>query len=466
MTIPRVSEKKKEDKMMKRKLISLLLCAAVTAGMLTGCGSSAADGGNDASGSEGTPDDGADAQQPEGDAAGTGGSGEAVKMILWGAEEDQDLLKGLVEKFKAAYPDQEFDIQIGVESESTAMDTVLTDVEAAADVYAFASDQLPQLVKAGALANLNEVGEALTLADKTLDDVKSANMDTSVEAATLNDTLYAFPMAGDNSYFMYYDSSIVSEEDVQNWDTLLAAAQKGGKKVGMTFASGWYAASFFYGAGFTTALNDDGTTSIDWNGTSADGYKGTDVVKAMLKIAKDPAFLPVADGQSSNVLSSGDVCAIVSGTWDAITAQEVFGDNYAAVKLPTFTIGKDKVQMAPAYGYKFIGVNAYSENTGWAALLADFLTNEESQIERFQKRAIGPTNKNALAMDEVSSNEAIAAVTSEAEFGVLQIVGGKFWDPVKTLGEVIAQGGLSESDEAGIQEALDTLAEGVTASVE
>ncbi len=450
---------------MKRKLISLLLCAAVTAGVLSGCGSQD-DAGN--AGSEaGEPSAGGEEQPSGADEAGSGAGASVgtVSLRLWGAEEDQDLLAALVEKFKAAYPDQDFDIQIGVESESSAMDTVLKDVEAAADVFAFASDQLPQLVNAGALANLDEVGEALTVAGKTLDDVKAANMETAVEAASSNGNMYAFPMAGDNSYFMYYDSSIISDEDVQNWDTLLAAAQKGGKKAGMTFASGWYAASFFYGAGFTTALNEDGSTSIDWNGTSPSGIKGTDVVKAMLKIAADPAFLPVADGQSSNILSSGDVCAIVSGTWDAVTAQKMFGENYAAVKLPSFTIGDEKVQMAPAYGYKFIGVNAYSEDSGWAVLLADFLTNEESQAERFAKRAIGPTNSNVLAADEVKSNIAIEAVTSQAEYGVLQIVGGKFWDPVKTLGEVIAQGGLKESDEAGIQDALDTLVEGVTAPV-
>ena len=36
----------------------------------------------------------------------------------------------------------------------------------------------------------------------------------------------------------------------------------------MILASGWYNAGFFYGAGFTTDLNDDGTTAMDWNGTS------------------------------------------------------------------------------------------------------------------------------------------------------------------------------------------------------
>lgn len=453
---------------MKRKLISMLLCAAMSVSMLAGCGSEGGASGDGNSSGQDAPDAGTQAPDTGSDAQGgdtAGASGDAVKLVLWGAEEDQDLLKSLVEKFQAAYPDQQFDIQIGVESESTAMDTVLTDVEAAADVYAFASDQLPNLVNAGALANLDEVGEALTLAGKTMDDVKNANMETAIEAATMNGSLYAFPMAGDNSYIMYYDSSVVSEEDAKSWDGLLAAAQKGGKKVGMTLASGWYAASFFYGAGFTTALNEDSTTSIDWNGQSPDGYKGTDVVKAMLKIAGDPAFTPVIDGQSSNVLTSGEVCAIVSGTWDALTAKEVFGDGYTAVKLPTFTIGDDQVQMAPAYGYKFVGVNAYSKNVGWAALLAEFLTNEESQAERFAKRAIGPTNKNILESDDVKNDAAVSAVISEAEFGVLQNVGGKYWDPVKTLGEVIAQGELSADDEAGIQKALDTLVEGVTAPI-
>lgn len=434
---------------MKKKLISMLLCAAMVASMAVGCGSS-----DDSSSDEGSTK------------ASSGGSGETVALTLWGAEEDQDLLKDLVGKFEEAYPDQDFDIQIGVESESTAKDTVLTDVEAAADVYAFASDQTVDLVNAGALANLNDVSEALTAAGKTLDDVKAANMEGAVEAATVNDGLYAFPMAGDNSYFMFYDSSVLSEDDVASWDSLLAAADKAGKKVGMTLASGWYNAAFFYGAGFTTDINEDQTTSIDWNGTSKDGYSGVDVVKGMLSITSNSAFTPIADGNISNVLASGDLCACISGTWDAATAQKVYGDGYAAVKLPTFTVAGEQVQMAPAFGYKFVGVNAYSENMGWAVLLADFLTNEESQATRFEQREIGPTNLNVLESDAVKENVAISAVTSESEIGVIQNVGGKYWDPAATLGEVIAQGKLKADDDAGIQSALDTLVEGVTAPVE
>lgn len=392
---------------------------------------------------------------------------DTISLTLWGAEEDQDLLKELVEKFEETYSDVTFDIQIGVESESTAKDTILTDVEAAADVFAFASDQIYDLVNAGALANLDEYDEAFQgVAGKSLDDVRAANSESSVEAATVDGNMYAFPMSGDNSYFLYYDSSVISEEDAQSWDTLLAAAEAAGKKVGMTLASGWYNAGFFYGAGFTTDLTDDGTTTMDWNQVSADGYTGISVVQSMLNIAGSPAFQAIADGDISNQIASGNLCAAISGTWDATVAQETFGDGYAATKLPTFTVGEDQVQMGSAFGYKFVGVNAYAENIGWAAVLAEFLTNEEAQVARFNARQIGPTNINAAASDEVTANVAISAVVAQSEFGVIQRVGGKYWDPAQSFGENIAQGTVAADDEVAIQEMLDTLVEGVTAPIE
>lgn len=392
---------------------------------------------------------------------------DAVDIRVWGAEEDQTLLSDMIADFEALYPDVRFHIELGVESESTAKDTILTDVEAAADVFAFASDQIYDLVNAGALADLQMYEEAFEkYPGKTLDEIKAANSASSVEAATVNGSFYAFPMAGDNSYFLYYDSTVISEEEAQSWDTILEAAQAAGKKAGMTLSSGWYNASFFYGAGFTTDLNADGTTAIDWNGTSPKGYTGVQVVQSMLGITSHPAFMPIADGDSANQIASGNLCAVVSGSWDASAAQQAFGDGYAAIKLPTFTIGQDQVRMKSAFGYKFIGVNEYSGNIGWSVLLAEYLTNEESQIRRFEARQIGPTNLNAVATDEVQANYAIAAVISQSEFGVIQKVGGKYWDPAQTFGEIIAQGTLKADNETAIQAALDTLTEGVTAPIE
>lgn len=302
---------------MRKNFISMLLCATMVATMATGCGDTSGDGDKTSSGA------GTSSGANSGDASNAGGSGssETVNLRLWGAEDDQDYLKQVVSKFESTYSDQKFNIEIGVESESTAKDTVLTDIEAAADVYSYASDQLADLVRAGALAALDDVSEVLTKADKTLDDVKSANAPDSIEAATLDGKMYGFPTGGANTYFLYYDSSVISEEDAKTWDGILAAAAKGKKKVGMTLNSGWYNASFFYGAGFTTGLNEDGTTTIDWNGTSPDGISGVDVVKSMLDITSNSAFMPIADGQISNTIASGDLCAVISGAWDSPNAE-------------------------------------------------------------------------------------------------------------------------------------------------
>lgn len=430
-----------------KKVLALGLVGAMAISMAA-CGKTSSSTNNGGSGNSGT-------------------SNETVSLRVWGGEEDQNLLKDLVEKFKTTYPDQKFDIEIGVESESTAKDTILTDVEAAADVFAFASDQIVDLNNAKALANIEDMDAALqNYAKKSIADVKAANGEGSVEAASIDGKLMAFPMTGGNGYFLYYDSSVVSAEDAASWDTLLAAADKAGKKVGMTLASGWYVASFFYGAGFTTGLNDDGTTAIDFNGTSKDGYTGVQVTQSMLNIASNKAFMAIADGDISNQIAGGTLAAVVSGTWDAENAQKVFGDGYAATKLPTYTLDGKQVQQGSVSGYKFIGVNAYSKNVGWATVLAEFLTNEESQATRFEQRQLAPTNKNVAASDEVSKNVAIAASAAQDAYGVVQTVSAKYWDPTKTFGEMIAQGSISATDEKAIQDALDTMVEGVKAAVE
>lgn len=430
-----------------KKVLALGLVGAMAISMAA-CGKTSSSTDNGGSGNAGT-------------------SNETVSLRVWGGEEDQNLLKELVEKFKKTYPDQKFDIEIGVESESTAKDTVLTDVEAAADVFAFASDQIVDLNNAKALANIEDMDAALqNYAKKSVADIKAANGEGSVEAASVDGKLMAFPMTGGNGYFLYYDSSVISEEDAATWDTLLAAADKAGKKVGMTLASGWYNASFFYGTGFTTGLNDDGTTAIDFNGTSKDGYTGVQVTQSMLNIASNKAFMAIADGDVSNQIAGGTLAAVVSGTWDAENAQKVFGNGYAAAKLPTYTLDGKQVQQGSVSGYKFLGVNAYSKNVGWATVLAEFLTNEESQATRFEQRQLAPTNKKVAASDEVSKNVAIAASGAQDAYGVIQTVSAKYWDPAKTFGEMIAQGSISATDEKAIQDALDTMVEGAKAAVE
>ncbi len=435
-----------------KKLVALMMAAAMTFS-LAACGGSDSQDAQDGGASSGT----SQAQ------ASTPAEKQDVSLVMWGAEEDQAMLQSMIDSFVEEYAQYaNITVQLGVESEADAKDDVLVDIGAAADVYAFASDQLVDLVKANALqpidSNMDQVLQ--TYAGKSVEDVKKANVDFSVDAASQDGTLYAFPMTADNGYFLLYDSNVLSEDDVKSWDSMLEAAGAAGKKVGFVMASGWYNTSFFYGAGFTSVLNEDGSTALDWAGTSADGYTGVQVVQSMLDIAGNKAFLPIADGDTANQIASGSLCAIVSGTWDSSAAEEVWGDGYAATKLPTFTLNGEQVQQGSVSGFKLVAVNSQSKNVGWATLLADWITNEENQAIRFEQRKIGPSNAAVAASDAVSSNKGLAALNMQNEFGVVQTVGGTYWDPSATFGTMIAQGALARDDEAAIQKALEELVAG------
>ncbi|MDE7428696.1 MAG: extracellular solute-binding protein [Lachnospiraceae bacterium] len=452
---------------MKKRVLATLLTATLAVASLSGCGSNgggtttdsapapaateeqapaAADDSAPAADTSAADTSAADASDPVATLiANTSGT---VTLRVWASEEDQALTTQLIDNFKAAYPDVTFDITLGSESESTAKDTVLTDVEAAADVYAFADDQINELVQAGAL---QEVAATYTF------DVKSANSAGAVEAASVDGKLYAYPMTADNGYFMFYDASVFSESDVQSMEKMLEVAEAAGKKVAMDISNGWYIYSFFQGAGYELTLNDDGSNTCTWNAPG-----GTDVAQTIMNLCATNTLIDLGDEEMATAIAEGTVAAAVNGTWRAETASDAWGENYAATKLPTFNVAGKDCQMSSYSGYKLIGVNPYSSNVGWSMLLAEYLTNEESQTARFEARGLGPANINAASSSAVQANPAIAALAEQAAYATPQRVGGNFWAPAETLGQVLVDGSVGSD----LQSVLDTAVEGITAPIE
>ncbi len=432
---------------MRKKVLSLTLVAAMMAGCLAGCGNAdSKDEGTTAAAGDSTTQAAAsdDAIQNLIDAT-TG----TVDLTVWASEEDQELTTKLIDNFKGQYPDVDFNITLGAESESKAKDDILVDVEAAPDVYAFADDQINELVNAGAL---QAVQATYTY------DVASANLAGSIEAATVNGTLYAYPMTADNGYFMFYDSSVFTEDDVQSLDAMIEAAKKANKKIAMDVSNGWYIYSFFQGAGLDLTLNDDGlTNTCNWNQAG-----GTDVVQAILDLFKTGVFVDMGDEDQATAIAEGTICAAVNGTWRADDAKAAWGDNYAAAKLPTYTVAGKQVQMSSYSGYKLIGVNPHSKNVGWSMLLAEYLTSEDVQVTRFNERGLGPSNINASESDAVKADPAISALAAQAAYATPQRVGGNYWTPAETLGSILAQGNPDGTD---LQTLLDNTVDGIDAPV-
>ena len=295
------------------------------------------------------------------------------------------------------------------------------------------------------------------------DTVKKANTEESVNAASLNGDLYAYPMTADNGYFLYYDKRYLSEEDVKTLDGILAVAEATGKQFSMEFNSGWYLYSFFGNTGLQFGLNEDGVTNYcNWN-TTEGTVTGMHVGEALVKLASSPAFLPQGNGDFVTAATAEDTTIIagISGVWHAVALQEAWGENCGAVKLPTYTCNGQQVQMASFTGYKMVGVNSYSENVEWAHKFADWITNEENQKIRFEERSQGPSNIKAAASDEVMKVPAIAAVIDQSQYGVLQRVGNNFWTPCTEFANALVE---KKPTGAELQELLDILVQGITAS--
>jgi arabinogalactan oligomer/maltooligosaccharide transport system substrate-binding protein len=369
---------------------------------------------------------------------------ETVSLRVWGSQEDQAMLQEMTEAFKAAHPEKTYDITFGVVSEADAKTKYLEDPMAAADVFAFANDQLYDLVSAGALyeVTINK------------DEIIAANVPGSIEAATANGELYAYPMTADNGYFLYYDKSVLSEEDVKTLDGILEASNEAGKKMFMDVSNGWYIASFFLGAGGTLSLDEEGNQLSDFN-----NEKGVAAGEAIKAFTANEAFLTGDD----NILKGGigtTISAGVSGTWNAADIKGILGDNYAATKLPTFTMNGEQVQMGSFAGFKLMGVNSLTEYPEEAMALAEWLTNEENQIKRFEVREIGPSNIKAGQSEAVMDNVALAALARQSNYAVSQKdVKGNYWSPAEAFGTTMEAKDYSKD----IKTLLDEMVAAITA---
>lgn len=401
--------------MLKKKYVSRALLVMVSTFLLSGCGKK---------------------QLPE------------VTLSVWCDERNSQLVAELVDQFKKQYADEAvFNITISEESELTCKETVLADPKAAADIYTFADDQFEELWRGGALLEITENTQSI------IEDC--GGMDSGAVSAALRDgKLYAYPLTAGNGYFLYYNKAYLSEEDVKSFDRILEVAAENDKKVCMDFTSGWYMYSFFKGAGLELGVNEDGVTNYcNWNAKDTK-YTGVDVAEAMLAIATNKGFLNCMDDDFVKGIQNGTIIAGVNGLWNATKVSEAFGENYAACKLPTYTLAGNQVQMCSFMGYKLVGVNAYTSFPEWSMKLAQWLTGEEAQKGYFEVTGECPANVKAAASSQVQASPAVAAIGEQAQYGYTQSVADTFWNPSYIFGVIIGSG---NSDNIELQELLDKM---------
>lgn len=374
--------------------------------------------------------------------------------VWWSDEEDRALINRTIEAFQEQYADEAvFEIAVSKENILTVKETVLNNLNAAADIFMFADDQFEALRQAGALLEI----------DENVDDIIAANGgedNGACRAAMYDGRLYAYPLAAGNGYFLYYNSLYFTKEDIEQMDRMLEIAAENGKKITMDYSSGWYIYSFFQGAGLELKLDGDGAANeCNWNAVDT-RYTGVDVAEAMLAIAQHDGFVSCDDQGFLDGVRNGSVIAGVNGPWNAEAVRQAWGDHFAAAKLPCYTIAGDSVQMSSFSGYKLLGINPCTENRYWAMRLAERLSDEEMQLGRFESIGECPSNRNAASSAEIQSSPVIAALSEQSGFAHAQHIADTYWNPTYIYGITIAGGNPDHQD---LQSLLDNMTAGITA---
>ena len=356
-----------------------------------------------------------------------------VTLKVWAPEVDQrdenSWINVMLPKFEEAHPEYNITWDVGVCGEGDAATFVKNDPAAAADVFFYANDQMGTLVEAGALAKLG---------GSYLETVQANFSQIHVDLLTYTDgAVYGFPTSP-NTWFMWYNKEVFTEEDITNIGTML---EKG--VVSFPMDNSWYTGSFFFGAG--------GTVFGPLGNDAAAGY--------MAEMVKSPNFVNDVDGSGVAGMKEGTVHAMFSGDWDKPALEEALGENLGCAVLPKFTMDGTDYQMKSFAGNKAVGVNPNAANPKAAMELAAFLTSPEALLARYELSGYTPAATACTEEEVIKANPTVIVLNDQmANCAIVQPVIAEmsaFWDPVKNFGLNILNGSIT-ADNAE-QMILDTM---------
>jgi len=402
-----------------KRLFTLGLSAMMSVSLLAGCSSS----------------------KPEGTGTSTT-EGEEIVLTVWTPSEDQandsgNWLDKELTAFKEAHPEWNITFKTGVCPEGDALKTIQTDPEAAADVFMFANDQIPDLLTAGALARFG---------GSTLEQIQKQNSQTTLNTVSYNGGVYGVPFTG-NTWFMYYDKRVFTEDDVKSLDTML---EKG--KVGFPLSNSWYIASFYVA---------NGCTLFGENGDNADagfdfsGDKAVAVTNYLVDLASNPNFVD-ANGLTPSTLADGTLNCLFSGTWDYQSVVEAIGEeNVGICAAPTYTLNGEEKQLKAFAGSKAIGVNPNSKYMEAAVALAAFLGSTQAQKDHYDLRNIIPTDL-SIKVDDALAKAQMDAMDFASIVQPLQANMGQYWGPAENMGKELVAKTVTHDNAAEKTEDMNT----------
>ena len=370
-------------------------------------------------------------------------SSRTYDITVWVDNNAMELTRAQIDTFNAINSDGIlFNAKIEPVSEADSASLMIINNEIGGDLYCFAQDQVASLMQAGVLDSLDhDAGEA----------VKAAHDAGAVAAVTSGDTLYAYPLTSDNGYFMYYDKSVIPEEDVDSLEKLIADCEAAHKYFAFEMqTSAWYNASFFFATGCRSDWITDSSGNFLAVYDTFNSPEGLIAVRGMKKLVDSDSHLSSSQGYEF----ASNAAIVVTGIWAYEEIRDILGDKMGVTDLPSFEVEGKEYHLGSFNGYKLMGVKPQGDASRRAALhkLAQYLTGYDCQMERFNTLSWGPSNVEAQANKAVQSNPGLAALLKQASYSVPQgQIHGSWWN----FAQEIADDVKNAKDIKGLQDALD-----------
>ena len=415
-----------------KKFTALMLGAMMLAGAFVGCGS--------------TKEESAGSGQQT-----AAGETQDVTLKIWVPEEEVEITDAMVKKFDELHDEFNITYEIAVVGIDEAPANLETDADTAADIF---------YTPSGGVADLANKGLLLPIV-KDFETIQDELPESALNAVIIDDITYAVPFSP-NTFFMYYNKDLYTEDEVKSLDTMLAKDLGDGKyNFGSKMTDSWYTEMYFLGND-GTLFGEDGQDPTECSFNDANGLAAGEY---LIDLANNPKYIEDIDGVAGSEFKNGNLGAVTSGAWSAPEFREALGDSLGAVALPTATIGGKEVQLSNFVDFKTITVKSNTEYPLAAQQLAVYMGNSENCLTRYQEQGDIPVLESLASSEEIQADFVAAALNAQAAKATNQPSipkMGDYWDPMKALGEGIYYGDVTK---ANLQEQLDALVDSITGTL-
>lgn len=355
-----------------RKMLAVLLCMGLTAGLLSGCG--------------------AKEEQDETDAA---------TITIWHDKEDE-VAQALQEELEKLEP--EVHVVLEKKSDLTeALKIVGNDPKAAPDMYFFAHDKIGVYAEMGILAPITDV-----IPEEELNQY----MDMTLEAATYKEEIYQLPIYYETLLFMYNRLYMSDEEVPKTTEELYAYMQENTKGGHYGFveqhSTPYYAAGWIHGFG-GYLINDEGEAGLD----SAETIAALEYHKKFVELMPGETEYATVN----TLFNEGKAHATIGGPW-LIPTVKASGMDVGVAAMPI--IDETGNAIAPYTGVQGIQVLKYAAENKSEAVekVLRQLMEPDIGIKLAQASGCAPANEACYEMEEVSSDEVVLTMKETAENAV------------------------------------------------